>query len=81
MREMLVIAAVMVVFGLGLYWSSHTENKETVAVAETKIEAPAKSVQELQMRYAQAKLTPVQKKLVATGLSPVATYSVTIKTK
>lgn len=77
MRKILVFAVVVVAFALS-FWASRTETK-TVAVAETKIEAPAKSVQELQTRYAAIELTPEQRKLVATGLSPTATYSVTIK--
>lgn len=81
MRKLLVFAAIVVAFALGMLWANRTETKQVAVAAPTKIEAPAQSVAELKARYAEVKLTPAQQRLVAAGLSPTATYSVTIKTK
>jgi len=79
MRKTLVIVAIVVLLALG-FWTTHTENKETAAVAETQVAAPAMSVQELQARYAEVKLTPAQQRLVAAGFSPERFHTITTKT-
>ncbi|MFH1183202.1 MAG: hypothetical protein V1690_02990 [Candidatus Moraniibacteriota bacterium] len=77
MKKVLVFAVILLVFAIG-FLATRTKTKQAPTVAPTKVEAPAKSVKELQTRYASVELTPTQQKLVSVGLSPTETYSVTI---
>ena len=65
MKKIGVIMAIVVAFAIGSC-VSHTETQQAV-VATTKVEAPAKSVQEFAKRYDAIELTSQQRGLAEAG--------------